>query len=68
MSDARPCSLTAVASEQLLLGAVRLMVYRLLLALIMADIRDIAIVFTSEDLLNFERLLGDGSLFGARLS
>lgn len=44
------------------------MVYRLLLALIMADIRDIAIVFTSEDLLNFERLLGDGSLFGARLS
>mgnify|MGYP005840264125 CR=1 FL=1 len=44
------------------------MVYYPLSVLMQADIRDILIITTPEDRENFERLLGDGSQFGVRLS
>ena len=60
--------LTMVTSKQLLPVYDKPMVYYPLSTLMLADIKDILIISTTEDIPNFERLLGDGSQFGLRLS
>ncbi len=60
--------LTYAASKQLLPVYSKPMVYYPLSVLMLAGVRDILLITTPHDQAAFERLLGDGSRFGVRIS